>query len=372
MGSIYNVGNVPTTSSHSRVGFVTFVRQGRYGEAVPATIRDVAAAAGVSPKTVTNVLHDYPHVRPQTRQRVQRAIAELDYRPNLIARQLKSGKTGFLALVVPEIEAPYFAELAARLSAAAHGFGFTVLLEPTMGDPGYEQKLLDGALARSVDGVLFSPLKVTADQLEARVDRTPMVLLGERAYPRGYYHVSVDSVAASRAGTEHLLGLGRRRIAVIGLEPVPGTASLRLQGFSEALADHDLAPEPQFLVSVGAYTRIDGKRAMQHLLGLSQRPDAVFCFNDLMAIGALQACREAGVRVPEDVAIAGFDNIAETMFSAPTLTTIAPDLDALVSEALRLLLGQLSGTVDEPRPVRIGWCLEVRQSTTLDAGAGNH
>lgn len=325
---------------------------------------DVAERAGVSVRTASNVVNDYPHVKASTRAKVQAAINDLGYRPNIAARQLKYGRSGFIALAIPQIDSPYFAELAQRFTEIARDLGWIALMDVTNGSRAEEQVVLDGMKGHAVDGVIFSPLSLRAADFDGRDAQTPMVLLGERAVPDGYDHVAVDSVSASRAMVEHLLSLGRRRIAVIGHEAKDGTASVRLQGYLAALQAACIEHDPDLVVGVPAYLRAEGRAAMQQLLALPERPDAVFCFNDLMAVGALAACREAGVRIPEDIAVAGFDAIAEGAFTEPPLTTVQPDVDLLVREALRLVRARIEGNADPAERVQVPWKLVVRASTT--------
>ena len=207
---------------------------------------------------------------------------ELRYRPNESARQLKHGRSGFLALAVPQMDAPYFAELASRLSAEAARLGYILLIDTTGADPNAERTVLNGVRSHIIDGLIFSPLALSADEIAARADDLPMVLLGERAVPRGYAHVAVDSVAAARAMTTHLLDLGRRRVAAIGRESGRGTASVRLRGYKRALADAGVGYDNSLVKGVANYQRADGKVAMAELLALDrpagrglllQRPD---------------------------------------------------------------------------------------------------
>lgn len=326
-------------------------------------LRDVAEAAGVSVKTVSNVVNNAPHVSESMRAKVQRAIADLGYRPNLSARQLKYGRGGFLTLAIPAIEWPYFAELAAKLNAAAADAGYMLLMETTRAQHDEERKILVGAQSHMVDGTIFSPLATTSVEIAARTDSTPMVLLGERSVPEGFDHVAVDSVAASIAMTEHLLSLGRRRIAAIGWMSEQGTASVRLRGYRTALEAAGVEYEPELVIGVSNYERAAGEQAMHELFALPQPPDAVFCFNDLMAVGALKACRDAGVRVPDEIAVAGFDDIIESRFTAPPLTTITPDLDQLTAEVLRLLLARIDEPQRSAEDIQVGWRLTVRGST---------
>lgn len=326
-------------------------------------LKDVAERAGVSVKTASNVINDYPHIRPATRARVQAAIDELRYRPNLSARRLKHGRAGFLALALPRLNEPYFAELAAKLSSEAMRRGYILLLDATEGRREAEQLVLDGMRSHVIDGVVFSPLALAADQIAARRDELPMVLLGERTTPLGYDHVSVDSVAAADAVVTHLIGLGRTRIAAIGHEPSEGTASVRARGYRAALDRAGVAYDPDLVIGVAGWNREEGRRAMQRLLALPHPPDAVFCFNDLMAIGALRACHEALVSVPDDIAVAGFDDIDETRYSTPTITTISPDMALMSSEVLRLLIDRIEGDRTTAEQVSVPWTLQVREST---------
>ncbi|NLE97697.1 MAG: LacI family transcriptional regulator [Propionibacterium sp.] len=333
------------------------------------TLRDVAERAGVSVKTVSNVVNDYAHITPATRGKVQRAIDELGYRPNLSARQLKYGRSGFLALALPHLDSPYFSELASLFSAAATERGFIPLLDITGADLAAERQVLAGVQSHMIDAVVFSPLTLTADEIAARRSRVPMVLLGERAIPDGYDHVAVDSVSAAEAVVEHLLSLGRRRIAAIGRESAQGTASVRLDGYLAALERAGVAVDESLVVGVPNYERSAGYDGMRQLLALPEPPDAVFCFNDLLAIGAMRAAADAGVRVPDDVAVAGFDDIAEGRYSTPRLTTVRPDMRLLVDEVLRLLKRLIEREPGGVEDVVIPWTLEVRESTAGGADA---
>ncbi len=328
-----------------------------------ARLKDVAARAGVSVKTVSNVVNKQPHVAASTRARVEAAIAELRYRPNLSARELKYGRTGFLALALPELEMPYFAELASRIVSIASEHDRLVLLDDTRADPAAEMMVCEGMRSHVIDGVIFSPLALDAEQIARRADDVPMVLLGERAVPPGYDHVAVDSVEAAEAATAHLIRLGRRRIAAVGWESRQGTASVRHSGYRRALAAAGLPYDPGLVVGVPRYQRADGRLALESLLELPDPPDAVFCFNDMLAIGALKHCAEAGIDVPGEIAVMGFDDVTEAGYTNPTLSTVSVDTDHLAREAVRLLLRRIDDPDAEPERVRVPWQLRLRQST---------
>ncbi|MFY1625184.1 LacI family DNA-binding transcriptional regulator [Micromonospora sp. WMMD723] len=328
-------------------------------------LKDVAERAGVSVKTVSNVVNGYQHVRPETRARVEAAIAELRYRPNLSARNLRKGRTGVIALAVPELDVPYFAELARHVVAAAADHGWTVLIDQTGGGREREKVAAAGVGDHMIDGLIFSPLSLSADDLVGL--ELPMVLLGERTDHGRADHVMIDNVTAAREMTAHLIGLGRRRVAAVGAQHTPegAGARLRLAGYTAALADAGIGYDERLVAATPAWHRADGAAALRHLLASGARPDAVFCFSDTLALGALRALHEAGLRVPADVAVAGFDDIEDGRFSVPTLTTVSPDKERIARLAVDLLAGRLAGERDAPaREVTAPHRLAFRESTT--------
>jgi DNA-binding LacI/PurR family transcriptional regulator len=332
-----------------------------------ASLKDVARLAGVSPKTVSNVIHGYVHITQETRSRVQQALDELNYRPNLSARHLRAGRSGVIALAVPELGIPYFAELGDCVIRAAEGHGWTVLIDQTDGLAEREQLVTAGIRDQLIDGLILSPLAMGHQDLQRRVDDTPLVLLGERVHGGPADHVAIDNVAAARAATAHLLEIGRRRIAAIGdqRDVGPGTARLRLAGFAQALRNAGLPLDQRLVMPAPSYHRQHGAEAMTRLLDLDEPPDAVFCFNDLMAFGAIRTILSCGLRVPGDVAVVGFDDIEEGRFSTPTLTTIRPDKEQIARLAVSLLHERLgSGRDQPPRELQADFSLMVRESTT--------
>jgi DNA-binding LacI/PurR family transcriptional regulator len=329
-------------------------------------MKEVASRAGVSVKTVSNVVNGYVHVAPDTRERVQQAIDEMGYSPNLSARGLRSGRTGIIAVALPRLDEPYFAELAAAVIGVAAVRGCTVLVDQTDGLFDREERALAGIRPNLIDGLIFSPLALGPAQLRGPSVSTPLVLLGERASGSSFDHVAIDNVAAARLATGHLLDLGRRRLAAIGSmsTEVAQTARLRLAGFRAATAAAGLCVPDERVQEVTAYRRDEGARAMDLLLDLPEPPDAVYCFNDLLALGALHALHRRGVRVPEDVAVIGTDDIVESSYSRPTLSTVAQDTAEIASLAVDVLLDRIGEGADvPPRQVVASFSLKVRQST---------
>ncbi|MEU9651030.1 LacI family DNA-binding transcriptional regulator [Streptomyces sp. NPDC048110] len=332
-----------------------------------STLRDVARRAGVSIRTVSNVVNGSVPVSDELRVRVQAALDELDYRPNLVARNLRRGRSGMIALVVPELDVPYFAELAREVITAARAHGYVVMLDQTDGDGERERELLGReSRATMFDGLLLSPLAISADELRRRTNRVPVVLLGEHIFNGSFHHVAIDNVVAAREATEHLLGLGRRRVAAIGDQPYSTgeTAQLRTTGYRQALERAGVTVDEELIVPTPRFHRHLGARAMERLLALPEPPDAVFCYNDLLAIGAMHTLTRAGVRVPDDIAVVGVDGIQEGRYSSPSLTTVAPDKAAIARTAVSTLLGVIDGSAPAPTEAKAPHRLVVRESTT--------
>ncbi|MET8862106.1 LacI family DNA-binding transcriptional regulator [Nonomuraea sp. NPDC004580] len=332
------------------------------------TLRDVAKRANVSIRTVSNVVNGYAPVSDELRARVQTVLDELGYRPNLIARNLKQGRTGMIALVVPELDVPYFAELAREIITAARARGYVVMIDQTDGDGDRERELLGrDSRATLFDGLLISPISVTAEELRGRANKVPIVLLGEHIFNGSLPHVAIDNVAAAREATTHLLDLGRRRVAAIGDQPYATgeTAQLRTTGYRQALARAGIEVDETLIVSTPHFHRRLGAEAVQRLIALPEPPDAVFCYNDLLALGAIRALTRAGWRVPDDVAVVGIDDIEEGQYSTPSLTTVAPDKGELARRAVDALLETINAAEPSgpPPEIVVPHRLIVREST---------
>jgi DNA-binding LacI/PurR family transcriptional regulator len=283
-----------------------------------------------------------------------------------MARRLRTGRSGMLTLAFPELPSPYFAELAVEVISAARRQGYTVLMDDTGGDAAAALRIASGLGDPLIDGVILSPLALDQSQLAARDRQIPLVLLGEADYGLVCDHVHIDNVAAARIATQHLIDGGYRRIGAIGWQdPSPrATAQQRLRGYTEALRAAGLPIDHALFPPVRSYFRPDGASAMRRLLKLPERPDAVFCFNDLLALGAMRAVHEAGLRVPDDVALVGFDDVEEAEYSIPSLTTIAPDKAKIAEEAVARLLYRINDGYTEPCVlIQPGFRLVVRESS---------
>ncbi|MEP6650450.1 MAG: LacI family DNA-binding transcriptional regulator [Lapillicoccus sp.] len=328
------------------------------------TMRDVAKLADVSQRTVSNVVNGYPHVKPGTRQRVLDAIAALRYRPNISAQKLRQGRTGMVALALPDLSTPYFAELANHLQRRAAERGITLLIEQTGGVHQRELLVLDGYRSNIIDGLILSPESVTVADLTNRDLDFPTVLLGESIDNGGVIHISIDNVAAARQATEHLLKLGRRRIAAVGsMKRLDGPAVRRLHGYADALSAADLPVAADLTFPADTWTRATGYATAAEILERPAPPDAVFCFNDTLALGLMKGLQRHGVRIPDDIAVLGWDDIEECAYSTPTLTSISPDKASIARHAVDHLLDHIHGTPPESREISTQFHLEVREST---------
>ena len=334
---------------------------------MPATLRDVADLANVSMRTVSNVVSGYTHVSEKMREKVLAAIAELDYRPNPVARTLRTGRTGLLALVVPEIDVPYFSELARDVITAAAEHGYRVMIDQTGHDHERERELLTGGDRTMLfDGVLFSPLVTSSELLEMNSRSTmPLVLLGEHEFDGQYDHVAIDNVRAAHDATKHLIDTGRSRIAAIGAQPLESytTPQQRTAGYEAALAEAGLPLDSALQLAAPTYHRANGYEAATALLALNPRPDAIFCYSDLLAMGAMRAVFDAGLRVPEDVAIIGIDDIEEGRYARPSLSTVSLDTPFIARHAVSRILSRIDNPESPAEQVVAPHIVVPREST---------
>lgn len=336
---------------------------------MPVTLREVAEHAQVSVRTVSNVIAGYAHVSPRMRTRVMTAIKELDYRPNPVARTLRTGRTGVLALVVPEINLPYFSELSRDVIDAAAQVGYRVIIDQTGNDHARERQLLLGEdRAMLFDGLVFTPLVTQTELLDMHhSSQIPLVLLGEHHFDGRFDHVAIDNVQAARDAVTHLISIGRTRIAAIGAQPLEEyrTPLQRSSGYADALSDAGLPLESELQRAAAHYSRSEGYEATRALLELDTPPDAIFCFSDLLAIGAMRAVFDADLRVPQDVAVVGIDDIEEGRFSRPTLSTVSLDTSVIAREAVNRIVARIADPTIPAQEVRAPHRLVVRESSMM-------
>ena len=318
-----------------------------------ATMADVARRAGVSAKTVSNVLSGYPHIRESTRARVLAAVDDLGYEINVTARILRSGRSGLIGLAVPELGQPYFGELADAILAAARRHDLHVLIQPTGFTREGELDALREPRRRLVDGLVFSPAAL--DQSDAHLLEDldyPLVLLGEQIFSPHVDHVTMHNVDGARAATDLLLDVGCRSIAAIGMlhAPTAGSATLRYRGYREALDARGIAVDERLLGwADDGWHRGNGARAMAAVLDSGVEVDGVVAFNDALALGAMFALQVRGRSIPGDVAVVGFDDIEDARYSVPGLTTVDPGRREIAEVAVGMLRARLD---EEPGATR--------------------
>jgi DNA-binding LacI/PurR family transcriptional regulator len=316
-----------------------------------ATIKDVAAEAGVSYQTVSRVINDQSGVTPQTRSRVEQAIEALGYRPNLAARSLPRHRSNIIGLIIPYnadylFRDPHLLAQISGIDAEANAHGYNVLLS-TAGNAGTGLEAYERFVRNQVaDGALvIETASLTPGAALLGRHNYPWVALGYIEDPTGQaFAVHADDHDGAAKVTRHLLERGHRRIGIIN-GPSTGAVSAmaqRLSGHTKTLAEAGLAFDPALMV-YGDYTRPSGQAATEHLLSLAEPPTAIFAFNDRMAMGAVWALAAAGLRVPEDVAVVGFDDIPTTSDFTPPLTTVRQPSKQIGQVAARLLFKLIDG-----------------------------
>ncbi len=318
------------------------------------TLEEIAKLAGVSRSTVSRVVNDQPNVREHVRERVWEVVRETGYQPHAAARSLVTRRTRIIGVIIPEavitlFTDPFFAHLLCGITRTCNAQRYNLMLslfdDAASSEDLYRRVILSG----HVDGVVVASTRV-GDPLIGRLlaDEIPFVLVGR--YPDGQVHyVDIDNVAAARMAVEHLIHLGHRRVATI-TGPLSMTSGHdRLEGYRRALEAHRL-PVDESLIVEGDYSKMSGARAARRLL--SESVTAIFAASDVMALGALKVLREAGVRVPEDVALVGFDDVPLATAVVPALTTVHQPIEDLGSKSADLLLDLVESPPDEQAPAR--------------------
>ncbi|TLS38688.1 LacI family DNA-binding transcriptional regulator [Pseudalkalibacillus caeni] len=305
---------------------------------------DVAKLANVSTATVSRVLRSPETVKENTRQKVLSVIEELNYQPNILARHFRRSETNTILVIVPNIMNTVFAEIVGGIEQAAAANGYKVLLRNTNLDVRNEYEAIDHLKQRQVDGMILLSERLEKKTLLEISKQYPVVLAS--AYIEGLKvpTVSIDNISSSREATEHLIRLGHKRIANICGPLFSSISRDRLKGFKQAVYQNDLEVD-SVLIQEGEFTFDSGYNQMLKFLALEVPPTAVFAANDEMAMGAIKAAKENGLKVPEDMAVVGFDNIKFSSMFEPALTTIAQPKYEMGKKAMELLLEQMQGVV---------------------------
>lgn len=332
-----------------------------------ASVADVAAIAGVSIRTVSNVVNGYAHVSISTRRKVEEAIRKTGYRPNITAKRLRQGRTGTIGLAVPNLGWPYFGEIAHLVQIEAQKRDYSVLVAETQGSLTREMAVLENFASGIVDGFIFSPQVARPADLASLDLRIPVALIGERIRDAGFLHVAVDNERAAMAVADHLIEAGARSFAVLGtLDPLTGAGPgpERMSGFARALESAGLPSSAWVGLEVSPWTYEGSYHSMLAFLQEHPTPDAVFAMNDILASAAIRALRDVGADVPQDVLVAGWDDVDISRYFLPSLTTIRPDKEGLVAATISGVIDRIEGESGGETEVEIPFELIVRESTS--------
>lgn len=307
------------------------------------TIRDVARAAGVGQATVSRVLNNSGYVKPETRQRVVEAASALGFVPSSLARGLVRHATDTVGLIIPDITNPFFPAVTRGMEDAASEAGYTVFLCNTDNDPAMEALDVRRFRERRVDGIIFVGTTDRRELVESLLaEGVPVVLTDRGVSDLDVDSVLVDNAAGALAACRHLIDLGHRRIAHVAGAPHTRTGQDRWNGYRRALESAGMVYE-EALVRCGDYTLGSGYRIGKELLNMGSRPTAVFAANDLMAFGVLQAAAEAGLSVPDDLSLVGFDDVQMASMVQPGLTTVRQPAYEMGRLAMTMLLERIAG-----------------------------
>ncbi|SKC76773.1 LacI family DNA-binding transcriptional regulator [Krasilnikoviella flava] len=335
------------------------------------TMSDVAREAGVSMMTVSNVLTGRKRVGEPTRDRVLAAVESLGYEVNLTARHLRAGRTDTVALIVPSFH-DYFGEVADRIAPLIEAGGRHLVLERTSADARSEMESLSVPRLQMYDGVFLSVAGLGRDEIDRVPTSAPIVLLGEREMPGRFDHVRLANGEGARLATAHMLERGSRRVLALGgaVGSSAGMESDRRAGWAEAHRAAGLVPDDRLVVPLPDFTSEAAHQALGQVLDDGPAFDGIFAVNDTVAFGALAALAERGVRVPDEVQLAGFDNLDVSRFVPPGITSVDPGYDVVAATAVRLLEQRMAGS-DAPREhVTTPVSLVERGSTRADVGPG--
>jgi len=306
-----------------------------------ANIIDVAEKADVSITTVSHVINKTRYVSKELTERVKKAMEELDYQPNSLARGLRSGKTRTIGLIIPDISNQYFAEISRKVEDNGFVHGYSVILCNSDDDYLKERNYLDVLIAKQVDGIVFISAGENSENLEkAQSSHIPTVVVDRDIKNINSDVVMVDNRRGGYIATEYLVSLGHRKIACITGPSLTNPSAERIEGYKQALSNGGIKINQNY-IRVGDYRFTSGEKAMRELLMLEQPPTAVFTCNDMMALGAYRAINDIGLKIPDDISIIGFDNIPFSQAVYPNLTTIQQPIQKIAQLVIEMLIEKI-------------------------------
>ncbi|AZR73766.1 hypothetical protein BBF96_10440 [Anoxybacter fermentans] len=329
---------------------------------MPVTINDIAKAANVSKATVSYVINNKPGVSEVTRQKILQIMKEMNYRPNAVARGLAGQKTEMLGLVIPDITDMFYADIIRGVENTANRFNYTLNLCTTHAEPQKEKDVVDSFTSGRVDGVILMTYHLNIDYIyELKKRGIPFVFIDCPIDDESIYSIIVDNEEGGYKATEYLIKLGHKEIAFIHGSRDSWDNESRFKGYCRALKDYGLKFQEEF-IKHGEFQKIGGYQVTKELLKLEKKPTAIFAANDQMALGALSAILEAGLKVPDDISIIGFDDIEAAALVDPPLTTISQPTAKMGQKAVELLMDLIRGEEPEPRKILLKTVLVERGS----------
>jgi DNA-binding LacI/PurR family transcriptional regulator len=332
---------------------------------LPATIKDVAKKAGVAHTTVSRALRGSPLISPATTDRIKQIASEMGYHPSAAARSLKTNRSQTLGVIVSAIDDPFFSEILQGIDDVAQECGYSLFIAASQRSQLREQHIVCTMREQRVDGVILCSTPFSSEQSkQLRADEIPLVVINNQSAEDYRYSIYHDDLDGSRQVMRHLIELGHERIAYLGYPHSGRTNAQRLQGYRGEMAAAGLTALESYEVDAQTSDPSGGEVATNQILTLFPGPTAIFCYNDMLAIGLLRGLQDAGLRIPEDISVAGFDNITISAFTTPPLTTLDQPKRTIGAQAARLVLGLLEGAEDtSPKIQTLKGTLLVRRST---------
>ena len=327
-----------------------------------ANIQQVAKQAGVSVATVSRVLNSQNTVSAKTKMRVEEAIKKLNYEPSLLGRNLRTSESRLLLILIPTISNPFYLEIIKGIEQVAISQNYNILLCETDSNPKKENIYFDLVRKKMADGIISMDPAVNVETLKKLAENYAIIQCSEYEECTGIPYVTIDNEEASYRAVKHLIQIGHHKIALMNADEKYLFARQRKMGYKRALEENGLTLKNEYIISTPNLGFENGQHAMKKILNLQDRPTAVFAVSDLLAIGALKEINAAGLQVPNDIAVVGFDKIDFSNMTNPTLTTIAQPMHKMGSVAARMLIEKIKG--EEVESILLDHELVIRESTS--------
>jgi len=336
---------------------------------MPVTIKDIAKITGVSHSTVSRALGGNSLISEETSARIRKVARELGYQPSAAARSLKTKRTRVIGVILNSIDDPFFSEILFGIEDAAQQAGYSLFIAASQYDSLREQNIVQAMMEQRTDGVIICSSSFSADKgRQLLANKFPIVVVNYKANENFNYSIYHDDVDGSQQITSHLIQLGHKKIAYFGNSKSGRTSQDRLIGYQIEMKNAGLDIPSEYVFKVGGSEPALGKIGLEYFQKLSHPPTAIMCFNDMLAVGLLRACKIAGIKVPEDLSITGFDNITFSAYTNPSLTTLDQPKYSIGNEAALLLLDLLKNLENSDNTHKekiLKGRLLIRESTTI-------